>query len=257
MCSSQLPVRSRPKPIVRLPHRDAYPPAIDSTRTGNTDIALSPPRSNIIDTLPNELLLTILGLAPLQDRTKVRRVSKKWSSFIYDVGYHLEPLFIDESSCIPFYSDDVPIRVHTHASMWNSMDFYHLQKRMDQDIPYAELTQVTYSAVLRWKRSEFLTSPPISTLALQITAPPGSPRQPMHAMIRTVTPAVKGEGIRIGDLLDMLEKMRAYDATLSLKGWGFTAWFATKGDGFEFEDAGEQVTRRNGLEIRKCTVKES
>ena len=46
--------------------------------------------------------------------------------------------------------------------------------------------------------------------------------------------------------------MRAYDTKLSLVGWEFVAWYATKGDEVNYDSVCELGTR-NRIEVRRCT----
>jgi len=223
-----------------------------STTTGGAHVEASSQTSSTIDTLPDELLLAILGALSLKDRAKVRTVSKKWNNLVMDLGIHLEPLFVDDQEGVPIYSNDIPIRLNIWAK---GGLFDDLQVEMQSELPHAKLTRVWNSCSfwMHLDRHEFLTDPPISTLALHVTGPPETPRQPMHAMLRTATLTAKGSGgIRLGHLLDVFDQMRAYDTKLSLVGWGFAAWFATIKDGFAYVKVGERTTR-NGIEVRKCT----
>jgi hypothetical protein len=150
---------------------------------------------------------------------------------------------------VPFYSKDVEIELNIWC--WRP-EYNRLQQRLENDLPSAKLGHAGSSEFMYWRRSEFLTNPTISTLALEVIGPSGSPRQPMHAILRTATPTVKGSGgIRFGDLLDMFDKMRAYDTKLSLVGWRFVAWFAIERDGYVYEIVGKRITK-NGIEVRKC-----
>jgi hypothetical protein len=166
-----------------------------------------------------------------------------------DLGIHLEPLFVDGWLGVPFYSKDVEIELNIWC--WHP-EYSQLEQRLEDDLPSAKLEHAGSSESMCWRRSEFLTNPPISTLALKVIGPSGSPRQPMHAILRTATPTVKGSGgIPFGNLLDIFDKMRAYDTKLSLVGWRFVAWFATERDGYIYEIVGERITK-NGIEVRKC-----
>ena len=223
---------------------------MESVDTGETAAVHSSQTSGFIDTLPNELLLAILGKLPLKERAKVRTVSKRWNNLVMDLGFHLEPLFVDDKLGVPFYSSDPPIRRNIWAV---SLDYLRRMELADElQIPSASLTQMEGCPPMYFKRSQFLTHPPISTLALQVVGPLDSGRRPMHAMLR----ATKGSGgIRLGDILDVFDKMRAYDTKLSLVGWEFAAWYATKKDDDHYDDVCERVSTRNGIDIRKCTGK--
>ena len=226
----------------------------DATIAGKTNAASPSQTSTTIDTLPNELLLATLGLLSVMERAKVRTVSKRWNNIVMDLGIHLEPLFVDDQLGVPFYSSEIKIELNLWA-FW--FDFPGQEKlAAELQVPFESLTEVRYWSLMHYVRSEFLTDPPISTLAFQVTGPPGTPRraqiQPIHAVLRSA----KGSGgIRLGDFLDMCEKMRAYDTRLSLVGWGFVAWFAREGDGVNYDYVCERASTRNGIEVRKCTRK--
>jgi hypothetical protein len=221
----------------------------DATIAGKTNAASPSQTSTTIDTLPNELLLATLGLLSVMERAKVRTVSKRWNNIVMDLGIHLEPLFVDDRLGVPFYSKDNEIALNVWC--WHP-EYNRLEQRLEDDLPPAKLGHAGSSESMYWRRSEFLTNPPISTLALEVIGPPGSPRQPMHAILRTATPTAKGSGgIRFGDLLDMFDKMRAYDTKLSLVGWRFVAWFATEIDGVGHDYFCERASTKSGIEVRK------
>jgi hypothetical protein len=204
-----------------------------------------------VDRLPDELLLAILGELSIRDRTKILRVSKKWNDLVMDLGIYLDPLFVDEREGIPFYSDEIPV----YRRLWAiDTDFDGANEILQADFPRLALFRVctSDSLMMHLARSEYLTSPPISTLAFQVTGPPGTPRQPMTAVLRTATPTARGSGgIRFGDLLDMLDKMRAYDTKLSLVGWRFAAWYGVQQDWSRYDIICERACTRNGIEVRK------
>lgn len=52
--------------------------------------------------LPDELLIHIIRQVPVESRVNIRRVSQKWHSIILDIGYHVEPLFVDDKYEVPF-----------------------------------------------------------------------------------------------------------------------------------------------------------
>lgn len=227
-------------------------PAMDSISVSDIDVAPSTQTQATIKTLPDELLLAVLGELSIKDRAKVRTVSKKWNDLVMDLGIHLEPLFVDEQQGVPFYSNDNAIRLNIWA---NSYDFHGQFKLADDlQVPYSSLTRMESYEMMYYTRSQFLTDPPISTLALQVIGPPGSSIRPMHAILRTATRTMKGSGgLRCGDLLDVFDKMRAYDTTLSLAGWDFAGWFATNGDGVDYDYVCKWASTKSGIEVRKCT----
>jgi len=232
--------------------------AMDSISISDIDVASSTQTQTTINTLPDELLLAVLGVLSINDRAKVRTVSKKWNDLVMDLGIHLEPVFIDDQLGVPFYSNDIAIRLNHRAFSYDVRGQSKLAA--DLKIPFENLDEADVDIII-WlpsQRSEFLTDPPISTLAFQVTGPPDTPResqeQPMHAVMRNTK---SFGGIRLGDFLDVCDKMRAYDTRLSLAGWGFVAWFATEGDGVHYEIVSERADARGGMEVRKCTKKDN
>lgn len=242
-----LAIFSRPP----LPDSIISPSTMEAVDPSETTAADSSQTPGTVDTLPEELLLAIFGELSLKERAKVRTVSKRWNNLVMDLGIHLDPLFVDDKLGVPFYSSDFPIRRNIWAV---SVDYLrHMELANELQIPSASLTQMEGCPPMYFKRSQFLTHPPISTLALQVVGPLDSGRQPMHAMLR----ATKGSGgIRVGDVLDVFDKMRAYDTKLSLVGWEFAAWYATKKDDDRYDDVCERASTSNGIEIRKCNGKD-
>ena len=141
--------------------------AMDSISISDIDVASSTQTQTTINTLPDELLLAVLGVLSINDRAKVRTVSKKWNDLVMDLGIHHEPLFVDDQLGIPFYSGDITIRQNFHA--WDP-DSDSLTRIWEADLPNAKLTRSGDSIpiALHMYRSEFLTFPPISTLALHV-----------------------------------------------------------------------------------------
>lgn len=70
--------------------------AVDSISVSNIDAASSTRTQTTTSTLPDELLLAVLGVLSMKDRAKVRTVFKKWNDLAKDLGTHLEPLFVDD-----------------------------------------------------------------------------------------------------------------------------------------------------------------
>ena len=140
---------------------------MDLPSSGDTNPTPSPQAPATIGSLPDELLLAMLGGLSVTDRARVRRVSKKWNDLVMDLGIHHEPLFVDDQLGIPFYSGDITIRQNFHA--WDP-DSDSLTRIWEADLPNAKLTRSGDSIpiALHMYRSEFLTFPPIRTLALHV-----------------------------------------------------------------------------------------
>ena len=225
---------------------------IESISVSEIDAASSSQTPTTFNTLPNELLLAVLGVLSIKDRAKARTVSKKWNDLVMDLGVHLEPFFVDNELGIPFYSHEIAIRLH-HCAV--AYDFPgHTKLADDLKIPFKNLTEAGVLVWLPSHRSKFLTDPPISTLAFQVIEPMGTPRENhMRAVLRN---SKSSGGIRLGDFLDMCEKMRAYDARLSLECWSILAWFAMEENGADYDYVCEPASTKNGIEVRKCTKKD-
>ena len=223
-----------------------------STRVSDIDSASSFQTPTTINTLPDELLLAVFRVLSITDRAKVRTVSKKWNRLVMDLGIHLEPLFVDDKLGIPFYSNEIAIQLHHAAVTCYFTD--HTKLADDLKIPFKNLTEAGVLVWLPLNRSEFLTDPPISTLAFQVIAPTGTPREnQMRAVLRN---SKSSGGIRLGEFLDMCEKMRVYDARLRLECWSMLAWFAMEGNGVHYDYVCEPASTKNGIEVRECTKKD-
>ena len=48
-----------------------------------------------LNDLPDELLIQVLREVPVECRVSLRTVSRKWHNIILDLGYHIEPKFVD------------------------------------------------------------------------------------------------------------------------------------------------------------------
>lgn len=156
-----------------------------------------------IHTLPDELLVHILSDVPRELRISIRRVSKKWSRIIRDLGYHIEPVSVSEDG-FPDYANAIGMK-HNPATL------YIGNSPIDWFFPLARGRRFTNADLLR-SRSQFITSPPISMVYLSVWKPEvGSKKRTLvHSVVRTAAPALKGsEGVRIGDLMDVIESMKA------------------------------------------------
>jgi hypothetical protein len=167
---------------------------------------------------------------------------------------------VSESSGMPYYSTKTPIKVNT---IFNT-NLGPRSRQFTTGVPRVKIE--TDNRLLRntrvgEKRSEFITSPPISVIKLKVFVytppmrppyPPGSLQYVCSATLRTATPLSKRpEGIRVGDLLDCLEKVAAYARK---KGW---VWHGLA----QSKDLSSSLTRRwkvvqlgkvkNGIDVRK------
>lgn len=213
---------------------------------GNTDNASSATAKQIND-LPDELLVEVLSMMPPEDRYKIRRVSQKWNSILCDLGYHLDPHFIDEYNDHPNYPADVPIKVNPIFSdftasfndLWTYIDCHALT-----DAKAAQLLE---------RRSEFATAPPISTMHLRVdeSGGTGSPGR-VRAILRTATKVSKRpEGIRVGDLLDTFSKLCA-GAGIEGRVDGKSAWYGTSTYHSKYHwSVIQPAVGKSGIEVRK------
>lgn len=179
--------------------KDSSPKSPTSTRDAHISSETQSPKD--INALPDELLMQILLEVPEKQRVSIRGVSKKWMGTIRDVGYHLEPLFVRDTDSLPYYTTKAGIRYNPAIMSMDSLT-------IDNVFP-AGGKPFTRNKLLS-KRSEFITSPPISMVSVIIwKSEISSDIVPM--VVRTATPASKGsEGIRLGDLIDVIESVQAW-----------------------------------------------
>lgn len=215
------------------------------------DISSGTQKSKDIHTLPDELLVQILFEIPVEHRVDVRRVSQKWKSIISDLGFHIEPLFMLPDLChIPIYPAQTKFKKNQAI-----LSFCQSAVQANDEIcgrPQTVGSELT-RAELSTKRSEFITCPPIGTVSI-------SSRQKgtsiclssCDAVLRTATPALtRSEGIRIGDLLDVIDNMKA-----SVSDGGsdriFTVWHGTvKNNEYGIVwKVSEPATGDSGIELR-------
>lgn len=154
---------------------------------------------NLCD-LPDELLLQVLSAVPVECRVGIRTVSKKWHGIVLDLGYHIEPDFM--VSGYPHYAFEIPMKLNPAICDFTKKPFDLTRPVQRGLIDQRDLTE------LLSRRSEFITSPPVSMLS--VTWCDRSYRlqhKSIPMVLRTATSGWKrSEGIRIGDLLDILEK---------------------------------------------------
>jgi hypothetical protein len=173
------------------------------------DISRNPsvsPKPTSINNLPEDLLVHILSMVSPEHRCLIRRVSWKW----YTLGYHVEPVLVSDTFPLergmvlfcrlemstPYYRHLVKIKVNplfdSHFNL-ATMKLKTMESRRD----------------LLQRRSEFLTSPPISMLSIKYHPDKGG------AIPRTAAPSVeRSDGIRVGDLVEILDKMHPNSANL-------------------------------------------
>lgn len=139
----------------------------------------------------------------------IRRVCQKWHGIIADLGFHLEPIDPEELGeegledegldfdYIPFYPKEIPIKLNLTTWFFCDPPLHHCIDHIDAIRSSRGMTRDE----LLVKRSEFITSPPISTVCIDIRTPRvrGS-----HSIAH-----FRAKGIRIGDLMDIIDKMSA------------------------------------------------
>lgn len=174
-----------------------------------------------INDLPDELLIHVLRQVPVENRVSIRAVSRKWYSIILDIGYHVEPLLIGENYKVPIYSDQPAIKVN-HALPWMLLrmpkeDGDSLEE--NNALHYTIRTKELNHAVLFQRRSEFITSPPVSMAQVNLYDPRPRLRKGRQAPLIKVNERLtttgpsssRGEGIRIRDILHLFDQARAMD----------------------------------------------
>lgn len=170
-----------------------------------------------LNDLPDELLICVLRQVPIERRVSIRTVSRKWYSIILDIGYHVDPLFMDDKLEAPHFSKDLPMKLNP-AITWNPLRLSGPEGEYKMHTGFIDKPRCKD---LLPRRSEFITSPPISVAHVHLTCydlkkgqrSERGERIPFissQMVLRTAMPSQnRSEGIRIGDLLDIYEKMRA------------------------------------------------
>lgn len=156
----------------------------------------------------DELMLLILEKTPTEHLPKLRRVSKKWNDIISSIGYAVMPISFDPEDIrkLPLafnedirYGLEVAIDINPAINSSAKLSTWPYHKMV-------ALESVTDSTQLLSKRQEFITSPPITTITLglrdRICPVLDLEGHALTATLRDKT------GIRIGFLLDTLDKMR-------------------------------------------------
>lgn len=166
----------------------------DSLATIHSDSA-----KNLCD-LPDELLVQVLSAIPVECRVGIRTVSKKWHIIVLDLGYHIEPDFMVGG--YPHYAFGIPMKLNPAIC-----DFTKMPSDLTRPVQRGLIDQRDLTGLLS-RRSEFITSPPVSMLTVTWC---DRGRRLQHRdipmVLRTATSGWRrSEGIRIGDLLDILEK---------------------------------------------------
>lgn len=159
---------------------------------------------NLCD-LPDELLVQVLSQVPVEARVGLRTISKKWHNIILDLGYHIEPNFLDD-----FWGAHYSSNYHVKLNPFID-DFADGARCNELSIHTGRLDKWNFQKLLE-RPSELITSPPVSMIDMRFRDRGGWSNQGdfVFMSLRTATPACKrSEGIRISDLLDILEKMGA------------------------------------------------
>jgi hypothetical protein len=183
--------------------------SFSSDRAINPDISRNPsvnPKPTSMDKLPEELLVHISSLVSPEHRCLIRRVSRKW----YNLGYHVEPVLVSdtfplERGMVPFCRLEMSTPYYRHLVKIKVNPLFHSHF----NLATMKLKTMESRRDLLQRRSEFLTSPPISMLSIRYHP------DKSDAMIRTAAPSVeRSDGIRIGDLVEILDKMHPNSANL-------------------------------------------
>lgn len=162
-----------------------------TARTTSSDLLPSDhlARTAVLNT--NERLHHVLLQLPVEDRERVRRVSKTWNAVITKVGYTISPAAIHANDYdeYPIYPTRMNIRLNpiiTEDSILRVRPSSGWKRMTTARVPWR------YSEKLR----EFLTYPPITQVSVRY--------RPLAygAAIRV------RDGVRVGDVVKVLAKMR-------------------------------------------------
>lgn len=142
----------------------------------------------------------ILAMVSAEDRAQMRRVSRLFNKTFTRIGYHLDPLFMRNHLSIedlmPYYTNKIAIKPNLRvfeAGTDEETRGYCSPRPKRQ--PCAELDR---------RRTEFVTALPISTCVIFAM----HNRDFVKTLFRTAGPNTKRpEGIRVGDLLDIFDKL--------------------------------------------------
>jgi hypothetical protein len=215
-----------------------------------------------ISALPDELLINVLSHLPVEHRMGVRSVSQKWNATIFDIGYHLEPIFMMENISKAYYSSSVLMGVNpaieTYMQPWcsGSDDPFHLRP---WHVFLRDLGGEGRSEELLHKRSEFITHPPISTITLMVEIYDEEHYQDSEvtATLRTATQiSIRPEGIRIGDLLDGIDMVSAQAQKMGWQWYGHADFFRSVSSGQNDWEVVQQAKGKSGIEVRKSKREE-
>lgn len=69
--------------------------------------------------LPDELYVHILRQVPVESRVRIRTVSREWYNIIPDLGYHIDPDFMDGWYLAPHYSSAMQIKMNPAIDNFN------------------------------------------------------------------------------------------------------------------------------------------
>jgi hypothetical protein len=158
----------------------------------------------------NELLQMIISEVPRKERTSLRHVSKIWQGAVEKVGYAFEPisygtLIASGEHGLPMYGPPrTTCKVNwewrrTHKTRTSSRDAYCLWYSDSGD-------PQSVSARLAGHELEFITDPPITQVVIS-----ADEKNTRAAVLRVCG------GIRIGDVAEYCEKVRATNRSRSAK----------------------------------------
>jgi hypothetical protein len=164
--------------------------------------------------LREDELQHVLAMVPSEDRVRMRTVSKLFNKTFTRIGYHLDPVFVRDhckgSHCFPFYPPEVSIQLHPMFSRDILLFDNHDHTIVDRIVKFWLAPDLKE---MEERRHQSITSPPISTVCLVCP----NFRGHNYAVLRTVTHVTKRlEGIRVGDLQDTFDKMKAHNPRASM-----------------------------------------
>jgi hypothetical protein len=179
-------------------------------------------------------------MVPSEDRVRMRTVSKLFNKTFTRIGYHLDPVFVRDhckgSHYFPFYPPEVPIQLHPMFRRNILLFDNHDHTIIDTIVKFWLAPD---RKEMEQRRSQFIISPPISAVCLVCP----NFRGHNYAVLRTATHITKRpEGVRVGDLLDTFDKMKAHNPGASMD--SFLTIYASSNEIIDTEESPSEKTGR-------------
>jgi hypothetical protein len=152
--------------------------------------------------VPNETLDHIFAQVPVEYRVRLRTISKARKNFIDKIGFHVDPVFVRDTldnsgDQVPFYPAHISIRVNPvvdnerHLGVGTYLKCPDLGVRLGhyaRDPWFMQNCQEDHAGIFQ-HQDEFITSPPITVIAI------GTVEAPESSTLRVA------DGIRVRHLL--------------------------------------------------------